>query len=219
MSAGVRGLPAYAQPLTRLTAAPAVPGQHHPRQNQPKDAVGLANVCTDPTPETNVMSQRLAVTLSGMLAPSPYAAPLFEVSDRSPDSSGIDSDFIALQNALRSSGGLIGGDELACRLNRSDEAGHARLARWLVGRQAFSFAWHGSFWLPMFQIDRHDWSLCKGLRPVLNELLDVMDGWTLAHWFVQANGALQGRAPVDTWFAQPDEVLQAARLQRYVLTL
>jgi hypothetical protein len=128
-----------------------------------------------------------------------------------------DTGFVALQNAYRASGGLASGNELATRLHVNGEGGYAKLARWILSHQAFSFAWNEDFWLPMFQFDPRDLSLTQGLRPVLAELGDVMDGWALAAWFAEPNDALQGHSPVSRWLTHWPDVFQAARLQRFVM--
>lgn len=128
-----------------------------------------------------------------------------------------DADFIALLQAFRSSGGLASGDELATRLHVQGKGGYSRLARWIVGRQAFSFSWHDHVWIPMFQFNQPEMSLHQGLRPVLGELAGVMDGWGLANWFARPNSALQGQSPASIWFKEWPEVFEAARLQRFVL--
>ncbi len=128
-----------------------------------------------------------------------------------------DADFYALQVAYMAHGGLAHGDELAQRLHVDGAGGYAHLARWIVGRKAFSFSWHAHFWLPMFQFDAAVLTPCQGLRPVLSELADEMDGWALATWFSQPNDSLQGRSPVSMWPEHGPEVHQAARLQRFVL--
>jgi hypothetical protein len=134
-----------------------------------------------------------------------------------PHASADDSDFVAMQNALRPTGGLACGNELSMRLHGAGEGGYARLARWIVGRQVFSFAWHDTFWLPMFQFEPHELAPQPALRPVLSELFDVMDGWAIANWFVQPNVALAGQAPVSLWRSDSREVFHAARLQRFVM--
>jgi hypothetical protein len=128
-----------------------------------------------------------------------------------------DIGFVSLQNAYRASGGLANGNELAARLHVNGEGGFATLARWIVSQQVFSFAWNNDFWLPMFQFDVRDLSPRRGLRPVLAELADVMDGWAMAAWFAQPNDALNGRSPASLWLSDWPEVFQAARLQRFVI--
>lgn len=128
-----------------------------------------------------------------------------------------DAEFVALRVGFRSGGGLANGDELARRLHVLGEGGYARLARWIVARQVFSFAWSGHFWLPMFQFNPRDLSPHAGLRPVLAELSDVMDGLSTAQWFTEVNVALQGQSPVDAWPHRWADVFEAARMQRFVL--
>ena len=129
-----------------------------------------------------------------------------------------DDEFVFLQQAYRPSGGLAHGDELATRLHVDGAGGYARLARWIVGRHVFSFAWHEHFWLPMFQFDPHELTPRPGLRLVLAELADVMDGRALADWFALPSGMLNGRSPADMWARQGPAVQQAARLQRCAIT-
>jgi hypothetical protein len=129
----------------------------------------------------------------------------------------LDADFVVLQQAYRPSGGLAHGDELALRLHVAGAGGHARLARWIVSRHVFSFAWHDHFWLPMFQFDPNELTPRQGLHQVLAELVDVMDGRALADWFAAPNDAWQGRSPVEMLNGHGSAVHQAARMHRYVI--
>lgn len=129
-----------------------------------------------------------------------------------------DGEFVRLQQAYRPSGGLAHGDELATRLHLQGTGGYARLARWIVGQQVFSFAWHEHFWLPMFQFEPVELTPREGLHHVLSELATVMDGPALAGWFASPNDALQGHSPVAMWATDKAAVHHAARLQRYVMT-
>jgi hypothetical protein len=128
-----------------------------------------------------------------------------------------DAEFVALHTAYRASGGLASGNELATRLNRNGEGGYASLARYIVGRRVFSLAWNSEFWVPMFQFTPDDLSLRPGLRPVLLELTDVMDGWAIASWFVTPNNTLKGHSPLAMWLSDWPDVFCAARLQRLVM--
>ncbi len=129
-----------------------------------------------------------------------------------------DDEFVFLQQAYRPSGGLAHGDELATRLHVDGAGGYARLARWIVGRHVFSFAWHEHFWLPMFQFEPVELTPREGLRHVLAELVNVMDGPALAGWFAGPNDSLQGHSPVAMWATHKAAVHHAARMQRYVMT-
>jgi hypothetical protein len=125
--------------------------------------------------------------------------------------------FIALQNAYRVTGGLGNGQDLAARLHMSGEGSSATLARWIGHQQVLSFTWDDEHWLPMFQFDPRDLSLRRGLRQVLAELFDVMDGWEIALWFAQPNDALKGHTPASQWLSDWPAVFQAVRLQRFVM--
>lgn len=129
-----------------------------------------------------------------------------------------DEGFVALQGALRASGGLARCDELALGLQRRQAGGYVSLARLIVTQRVTSFAWNNSFWLPMFQFDASNLSLRPEHQPALAELIDVLDGWALALWFVQGNASLSGCTPLALLHSDPEAVFQAARLQRYVMT-
>ncbi len=172
------------------------------------------------SPQTTAFASGLPMDLSGggpcvraCAAPDPWQA---HAAPAQPFAAS-DNGFVALQNALRASGGLASGNEVAARLQLDGEAGYVQLARWIVGRQAFSFAWHDDIWLPMFQFDPQNFSLRRSARPILAELIGVMAGWSIAHWFATPNEALHGHRPVELWNTQQEEVFQAARLQRFVM--
>lgn len=128
-----------------------------------------------------------------------------------------DPDFVALQACLRATGGLARGDDLALCLGQGQPGGHARLARLMVSGQVFSFAWLDTYWVPMFQFDPAGLRLRDDSRAVLRELVEVLDGWSLAVWFVQPSHCLAGRSPLSLLRSDLPAVLQAARLQRYVV--
>lgn len=128
-----------------------------------------------------------------------------------------DPDFVALQACLRATGGLARGDDLALCLGQGQPGGHARLARLMVCGQVFSFAWLDTYWVPMFQFDPVDLRLRTASGAVLRELVEVLDGWSLALWFVQPCRCLAGRSPLSLLGSDLPAVLQAARLKRYVV--
>jgi hypothetical protein len=128
-----------------------------------------------------------------------------------------DSDFLALQTAYRMNGGIARGDDVAMRMGRVSDSGYVDLARRIVAGQVFSFQWHDSFWLPMFQFEAEAMTLREAPRRVLDVLRFVLDGWSLAHWHVQPSMVLGGRRPLDLIDAEPDLVLDAARVTRLAL--
>ena len=138
-------------------------------------------------------------------------------ASRRQGSPGDDADFASLGAAYRSAGGLAGGDDLARALEDRGRGTFASLARLIVAGEIFGFEWRHTFWIPMFQFtDRL--APKPGLRAVLAELASEFDGRRLADWFVEPNGWLEEARPIDVLDANPGEVLQAARADRFVAT-
>ncbi len=90
--------------------------------------------------------------------------------------------------------------------------------RLIVSGHVFSFAWHDTYWVPMFQFDPQDLSLRPATRQVLAELANDLDGWSIAGWFAASNPWLSQRRPVDLLDIDLPAVLQAARADRFVAT-
>lgn len=129
-----------------------------------------------------------------------------------PDSRG----FAALLLAYGATGGTAPGDELA-RLMQDRRSGDlASLARLIVSGEIFTFEWHDTFWIPMFQFELYDLTVKQGPRKVLAELVGVFDGWALAAWFAQPNSWLKGCRPVDLLESNLSAVFAAARADRFV---
>ncbi len=156
-------------------------------------------------------------TVPGWLAGAANAEPVWTPAVPVPIAYGTtpnEQGFVALQSVYRPSGGLARGADLASRLQHRRVGGYVSLARLIVNRQVFSFSWQNDDWLPMFQFDTADLSLRPAVQDILAELLDIMDGWTLALWFVQANRALGQVVPLDLLQLDPAAVLQAAARAR-----
>jgi hypothetical protein len=127
---------------------------------------------------------------------------------------GRDPQFIALQEAYRSRGGLVSGESLARRMSAAGTGGYVDLARRIVGGQVFSFQWHQDFWLPLFQFHPEDFTPLEAPRRVTRLLRDVLDGWAVARWYVTPSQALDGRSPLALLDADLPAVLAAAQAQR-----
>lgn len=121
--------------------------------------------------------------------------------------------FATLQEAYRSRGGIATGDVLATRMSAAGRGGYIDLARRIVAGQLFTFKWHDSFWLPMFQFDPQTLSLQEAPRRVLNELHAALDGWSIAHWYVQPNARLSRQRPLDLLDSDLSGVLAAAHVR------
>lgn len=128
-----------------------------------------------------------------------------------------EADFVAMRSAYHAAGGFAGGDDLARLLEDCGRGSFSGLARRIVAGDLFGFEWRQTFWIPMFQFT-DDLEVKPGLKAVLAELASEYDGRRLADWFVEPNAWLEERRPIDVLDAHPDEVLQAARADRFVAT-
>jgi len=122
--------------------------------------------------------------------------------------------FAALRQALRGSGGVARGDDLARLLEDHCLGDFVSLARLIAQHDVFGFEFRAAFWVPMFQFDLRDLSLTNGAAPVVAQLAEVFDGWSLASWFAWPNPCLGNWRPVDVLDATPTDVLSAARIAR-----
>ena len=128
-----------------------------------------------------------------------------------------DHGFIALCQAYRATGGVARGEDLAHWMAGCGQGNSLHLAALIVGREAFSFQWGDTFWVPMFQFSALQPALGEGARQVLGELAPVLDGWSLAAWFASGNTWLAGRRPLDLLATDLPLVLAAARADRDVI--
>jgi len=127
---------------------------------------------------------------------------------------GRDSEFVAMLNAFRPSGGLFRGNDILCISWNSTlqaEGSHCQEGT------PFSFSWADANWLPLFQFQLPGWSLRPGIEPVLRELRPLLDSWELARWFSTPNDWLQGAIPADLIRTDPRAVFDAARADRFLI--
>ncbi len=122
--------------------------------------------------------------------------------------------FDALRVALRASGGIADGNDLARLLEDHRLGDFVSLARLIDHDNVFGFECRRAFWIPMFQFDLTDLSLKHGAGQVVAELATVFDGWALAGWFAQSNSGLMDQRPADVLNASPASVIAAARAER-----
>ena len=124
--------------------------------------------------------------------------------------------FVALLSAYRSTGGTVRGDDLS-RHVRSDAPGHlTNLARKLVSGAILSFSWRQTLWVPLFQFEDDGSEVKPAVTRILGELAGAFDSWEIAMWFVQPNSSLNEQRPVDLLDSHRVDVLQAARVDRFV---
>jgi len=124
--------------------------------------------------------------------------------------------FTALLAAFRATGGTARGDDVARLLEDHGLATFVGLARLIAASEVFGFQWRATLWIPMFQFDMRDLSVRPSAGLVLAELGHGLDDWARAAWFARPNAWLQNRPPVDLIETQLDQVLSAARTDRFI---
>ncbi|RRS04424.1 hypothetical protein EIP75_11095 [Aquabacterium soli] len=142
--------------------------------------------------------------------------PVFHVSDAN-SMLLTDDRFNDLCEAFRSTGGVIGAEELASTLQRSHGQGVGLVARWIVDGHLISFHWRGGYWIPRFQLLPTAEHIAPQLPPVLAELPHTSDALSRAEWFADANAALDGERPCDVLARAPQRVREAARMLRFAV--
>ncbi len=123
-------------------------------------------------------------------------------------------EFVSLCESCRSSGGIVGGDDLARLLEDRHIGDFVSLGRCIASGEIFGFEWRGSTWIPMFQFEPTDLSIRSALVPVISAFGRARDGWELAEWFTRPNDLLNKLRPVDVLDSNPFAVLNAARADR-----
>ena len=90
------------------------------------------------------------------------------------------------------------------------------LAHWIVSGEILNLTIDSENYLPKFQFDFDHMTVRQGVREVISELRAPFDNWELAQWFTRPNNWLDGRSPAASIAANPADVLQAARADRFV---
>lgn len=123
-----------------------------------------------------------------------------------------DIHFLELLSAYRSTGGIGAGSELAARRPMTGLSG---LARAIASREVISFGWGGHVWLPMFQFEQRELEVRMPARALIGELVDALDDWEMADWFVEPNAWLKDKSPLSLMDTDYASVLDAARALRF----
>ena len=158
------------------------------------------------------MSRESAAHVTQIAPPSRVGRAASPADSPSPQ----DRAFIALQHAYRPHGGLSRLSGLVATQRCSSEARDNDATDLTQAGRLFSFRWHADLWVPMFQFDFSGTKAAAGPRSAVAELGPGFDGWALAHWFVQPNGWLAGRRPIECLDTHLPDVLEAARADRCV---
>ena len=127
-----------------------------------------------------------------------------------------DRQLLSMVQAFRTTGGVVCGDELAYLLRRRSKQPISIVARWIVGRQVVSFEWQSQTMLPLFQFDPSNMALRSCVVEIVRELVDTYDDWEAAWWFASPNAWLDGAMPVERIDKDAQEVLDAARADRFI---
>ncbi|MEO5797258.1 MAG: hypothetical protein ABIP34_20710 [Rhodoferax sp.] len=151
-----------------------------------------------------------------MPAPVPFASYFAARNYRAPVVPGVDTQFIALLDAYRPSGGLARTQETLELFMRRGGPDLATVARWMARREVVCLDWHAQSWMPVFQFDLVNMVPLPQLAPVLAELNPAYPPWVLAAWFAEPNPWLEGERPADVLVSDTAEVLNAARVDRFV---
>jgi hypothetical protein len=120
----------------------------------------------------------------------------------------------AMRAAYRATGGTVRADDLACWLQNHQCGDVVSLGKLIEMGEVFSFEWHDTFWVPLFQFDLRDMSIKPGPRKVIAELVPVFANWTIALWLTQPTYWLRGRKPIDVLGSDLAAVIEAARCDR-----
>lgn len=114
-------------------------------------------------------------------------------------------------------GGLVSADALCVRLQCHSDQPISLLARWIVNREIVNFEACGQRWLPIFQFAHGTVARRPGPQRALGELRSVMDDFEISEWFVAPSAWLDGRLPGSLGDEDEDELVHAARGDRYLL--
>lgn len=129
-----------------------------------------------------------------------------------------EQEFAQLQHTFERTGGLVCGDDLACKLGeRLQQQPVSQVARWIVSHKVLSFAWRSRMLLPVFQFDEVDLTPLPSVSAAVAELASTLGNWEMALWFVEPNHLLDEATPMDALKIDAAAVLSAARAERYFI--
>jgi len=132
------------------------------------------------------------------------------------DLRATDAQFDSICAAFHVSGGLARGDDVALLLDERRRGSSMSLARLIETDKVFGFERDGTLWVPMFQFEPDTLHPRPSALKVRAELAAEFDGWEVASWFATPNAWLRDRRPVDLLDSNLREVLETARIDRYI---
>jgi hypothetical protein len=122
---------------------------------------------------------------------------------------------IWLLDAFSQQGGVLGCAEVSELMRSFVDQPVSRLARWIVSREIVTIVHRSALFLPMFQFDR-GMDLQPQCREAVIELSGELLNAEIAWWFVAPNCWLAGSPPVQALQRDPDDVVKAARAERFI---
>ncbi len=159
--------------------------------------------------------------LDAALTPPPPLARPSAVARRPAATPLGDQEFVGMLRDLHPHGGLVRGVQvqalLDIRRGRPSEGSDARtIDRWLDNRQAFAFGWSEQVWLPTFQLDGLRSMPYPAVARVLRVLDDTFDDREILLWLITPNSWLDDQAPAALLSRNAQDLIHAARADRYV---
>jgi hypothetical protein len=128
-----------------------------------------------------------------------------------------DREFAAMSRVFAEHGGMATANELVHSMRTCLPQPLSVVARWITQRAAVQVAWRSQTWFPWFQFARNPISIRRPVADVVLELRDAFDDWDIALWFASGNAWLHHASPIETIGQDADEVLRAARIDRFVV--
>lgn len=122
---------------------------------------------------------------------------------------------------MRPLGGLLRARQVQAHVDavgvmQSDRGGPGSIERWLDARQLFGLWWSDQLWLPMLQFDRVRWLPYPAVARVLRVLDDTFDDREIALWLITPNSWLCDLSPAALLAPNAQDLIHAARADRYV---
>ena len=127
-----------------------------------------------------------------------------------------DRQSVAMLDVFDRHGGVLTTDAAVALLRPAHDQPVSLLAHWIVSRDVLHFVWNFETVLPRFQFNRWGTGIRDEVACVLCELRKAFDDWSLATWFATPNNFLSDLTPVDALSDDPQSVIQAARLDRFI---
>lgn len=123
-----------------------------------------------------------------------------------------------LIHGYQAAGGVLGDRELLQWLrDLGEEQPISRLARLIVDGRIVSFEGDAGTWFPRCQFELGSGHVRPVVQCVLAELDKVFDRSELAEWLITPSPWLADETPASLLASQPGEVLEAARIDRFLL--